>query len=99
MFNAEVLCLAVDKYSRDIYPDIAVGLKNAGSYVGEIQIFECYGYIPSGASWSSSSVGSVGEVITVTVNDFNKDSRRDFAIGTRTSASQGTVVVFFNTTQ
>jgi type II secretory pathway pseudopilin PulG len=98
-FNAEVLCLAIDKFNRDIYPDVAVGLKNAGSYVGEIQVFQCYGYMPSGASWSSSSVGSVGEVITVTVNDFNKDLRQDFAIGTRTSSSRGTVVVFFNTTQ
>jgi len=98
-FNAEVLCVGVDKLSRDVYPDIAVGLRSAGSYAGEVQVFECYGYIPAGASWSSSGVGNVGEVITLTINDFNKDLRQDFAIGTRTASSRGAVVVFFNTTQ
>ena len=44
-------------------------------------------------------VGNVGEVITLTINDFNKDLRQDFAIGTRTASSRGAVVVFFNTTQ
>jgi len=97
--DGEVLCIGVGMLDRDVYPDIIVGMKEAGSYVGEVQIFNCYGYMPSAPGWTSSSVGNVGEVITLTLNDFNKDTRQDFAVGTRTSLSRGTVVVFFNTTQ
>jgi hypothetical protein len=56
-------------------------------------IFQCYGYVPSAPQWVSPDVG---EAITLTINDFNKDWKYDLAIGTRTSLSQGHVVVFFN---
>jgi hypothetical protein len=95
----EVLCLAVEKFDRDVYPDIVAGVKAAGSYVGQLQIYLCYGYMPSAANWTSQGTGNVGEVITLTLNDFNMDGRKDIAIGTRTSSSQGNVVVFFNTIQ
>jgi prepilin-type N-terminal cleavage/methylation domain-containing protein len=92
--NGEVLCLGVENFDRDIYPDIVVGVKKAGTYSGEVKVFQCYGYIPSaGSEWASPDIG---EVITLTINDFNKDWNYDFAVGTRTSLSQGHVVVFFN---
>ncbi|MFZ1946762.1 MAG: SdrD B-like domain-containing protein [bacterium] len=97
--SGEILCLAVEKIDRDIYPDVIIGTRGAGSYVGAVQVFQCYGYVPSSTGWTSESIGNVGEVITITVNDFNKDTRYDFAVGTRTTASNGRVVVFFNTIQ
>jgi prepilin-type N-terminal cleavage/methylation domain-containing protein len=97
--SGEILCLAVEKFDRDVYPDIAVGMRQAGSYVGAVQVFPCYGFVPSSYGWTSESIGNIGEVITITVNDFNKDTRYDFAVGTRTTASNGRVVVFFNTVQ
>jgi prepilin-type N-terminal cleavage/methylation domain-containing protein len=93
MVAGEVLCLAVEKFDTDVYPDIAVGTRTAASS-GNLKIFQCYGFMPSSGSEFTSA--NVGEVITVTINDFNKDYRNDLAIGTRTSVSQGTVVVFFN---
>jgi hypothetical protein len=95
----EVLCLGVERFDRDVYPDVVAGIKSSGSYVGQLQIYSCYGYMPSAPTWTSEGVGNVGEVITLTINDFNMDTRKDMAIGTRTSASQGNVVVFFNTVQ
>jgi prepilin-type N-terminal cleavage/methylation domain-containing protein len=89
----EVLCLATHLFDTDVYPDIAVGIRTT-AYSGYLKIYQCYGFMPSSGSEFTSA--NVGEVITVTVNDFNKDYRNDLAIGTRTSFNQGTVVVFFN---
>jgi hypothetical protein len=89
-----VLCLGVEHLDRDVYPDIVVGLKRAAAFSGEVKVFQCYGYMPSaGSEWTSPDVG---EAITLTINDFNNDWKYDLAVGTRTSLSQGTVVVFFN---
>jgi hypothetical protein len=93
-FNGEILTLNAVRMDRDIYPDIAVGLKRAGVYSGALAILQCYGYMPpSGSAWTSADIG---EAITLTVNDFNKDYANDLAVGTRTDFSQGHVVVFFN---
>lgn len=89
----EVLCLSVARFDIDVYPDIVVGVKTS-AYSGNLKIFQCYGFMPSSGGEFTSA--NVGEVITLTINDFNKDYRNDIAVGTRTSLSQGTVVVFFN---
>lgn len=90
----EVLCLGVENLGRDVYPDVVVGLKRAGTYSGEIRAYSCYGYMPSADNcWISPDIG---EAITLTLNDFNQDWTYDFAVGTRTSSSRGHVVVFFN---
>ncbi len=92
--NGEVLCMGVDRFDSDVYPDLAVGIKQAGTYSGNLLVYQCYGYLPSsGNAWVSPNIG---EAITLTINDFNKDYRPDIAVGTRTSLSQGHVVVFFN---
>jgi prepilin-type N-terminal cleavage/methylation domain-containing protein len=91
--NGDVLCLGVGNFDRDIYPDVAVGMRTVGDFSGALKVFQCYGYMPSsGNEWTSPNVG---EVITLTINDFNKDWKQDIAVGTRTSLSQGKVVVFF----
>ncbi len=92
--NGEILCMAAAKFNGDVYPDLAVGIKRAGSYSGNLMVYECFGYLPSNENaWISPEIG---EVITLTVNDFNKDYKWDIAVGTRTSLSHGHVVVFFN---
>ena len=92
--NGDVLCIGVDNFDRDIYPDIAVGMRSVTDFSGTLKVFQCYGYMPSsGNEWTSPNVG---EVITLTLDDFNKDWKQDIAVGTRTSLSQGKVVVFFN---
>jgi hypothetical protein len=91
--NGEILCLGIAELNDDIYPDIIVGTRRAAAYSGQVLIFQCYGYVPSAPQWESPDVG---EAITLTVNDFNKDWKSDLAVGTRTSLSHGHVVVFFN---
>jgi prepilin-type N-terminal cleavage/methylation domain-containing protein len=91
--EGEILCLGIALLNNDIYPDIVVGTRRAASYSGQVMIFQCYGYVPSAPQWTSPDVG---EAITLTVNDFNWDYKSDLAVGTRTSLSQGHVVVFFN---
>jgi type II secretory pathway pseudopilin PulG len=92
--NGEVLCVGVDNFDRDIYPDVTVGTRTVADFSGNLKVFQCYGYMPSsGSEWTSPNVG---EVITLTIDDFNKDWKQDIAVGTRTSLSQGKVVVFFN---
>lgn len=92
--GGEILCMAAAKFNGDIYPDLAVGIKRAGNYSGNLIVYQCYGYLPSAENaWVSPEIG---EAITVTVNDFNMDYKWDIAVGTRTSLSQGHVVVFFN---
>jgi hypothetical protein len=93
--DREVLCLGIAHFDRDVYPDVAVGVKAAGTYSGDLKIFQCYGYLPSAGN--EFSTGDIGEAITLTVDDFNIDQKPDIAVGTRTSLSQGTVVVLFNT--
>jgi len=91
--NGDVLCIGVDNFDRDIYPDIALGMRSVSDFSGSLKVFQCYGYMPSsGSEWTSPNVG---EVITLTLDDFNKDWKQDIAVGTRTSLSQGKVVVFF----
>jgi hypothetical protein len=93
----EVLCLGVEEFNKDVYPDVVVGLKKAAAFSGEIRVYEAYGYLPSAENAYISP--DIGEAITLTVNDFNEDYMYDIAVGTRTSLSQGHVVVFFNETE
>jgi prepilin-type N-terminal cleavage/methylation domain-containing protein len=90
----EVLCIGIDNFNGDVYPDIVAGVKLEGTYSGEIKVFPCYGFMPAaGSEWTSPNTG---EAITLTINDFNNDWEPDMAVGTRTSSSRGQVVVFFN---
>ena len=93
MVSGEILCLGVDRFDNDVYPDVAAGIRTF-AYSGHLKIFPCFGFLPSSGTEFTSD--DIGEVITLTVNDFNKDYRNDIAVGTRTSSSEGTVVVFFN---
>jgi type II secretory pathway pseudopilin PulG len=90
--SGEVLTLTASRLDPDVFPDIVVGLRTA-QYAGALSVFQGLGYLPSsGTEWSHS--GS-GEVVTCSVSDFNIDGLRDIAVGTRTAASTGELVVYF----
>jgi len=90
------LALVAAKVDNDIFPDLVVGTRTGTSYTGEVRVYRGYGYIPSEGIVLSSA--TVGEVITLTASDYNKDGAPDLAAGTRTSGSSGKVVIFFNQT-
>jgi hypothetical protein len=81
---------------NDIFPDIIVGTRIDNAYNGKVVLYRAFGFLPDVGELLSGS--DVGEVVTMTAGDFNKDGASDVATGTRTAASTGKVVVFFNTT-
>ena len=81
---------------NDIFPDIVVGTRIDGAYNGRVTLYRAFGFLPDVGQVISGD--TVGEVVTMTAGDFNKDGASDLATGTRTAASTGKVVVFFNTT-
>ena len=78
---------------NDVFPDLIVGTRSA-TYVGQAVVYRAFGFLPTNGMVISSS--GVGEVITSTVADFNRDGASDVSVGTRTSGSTGKVVVYFN---
>lgn len=87
------LSLVAARLDNDIFPDVAVGTRNQ-SYSGKVVVYRAYGYLPAQGIVISAS--TVGEVITTTATDFNKDGAPDLAVGTRTSGTAGKVVIYFN---
>ena len=79
---------------NDVYPDIITGTRNSNAYTGQVVVYRAFGFLSTGTVISNSTVG---EVITITTGDYNKDGAPDLATGTRVSASTGKVVVYFNT--
>ena len=86
-------CLFAD---NDVFPDVVVGTRIDNAYNGVVTLYRAFGYLPDNGQVISGN--SVGEVVTMTTGDFNKDGAGDLATGTRTAAATGKVVVFFNTT-
>lgn len=80
---------------NDIFPDIIVGTRIDNAYNGKVVLYRAFGFLPDVGELLSGA--DVGEVVTMTAGDFNKDGASDLATGTRTAASTGKVVVFFNT--
>jgi len=72
---------------------LVVGTRSA-LYSGTVLLYRAYGYLPSSPAQISGL--NVGEVITMTNADYNKDGAPDLAVGTRTSATSGKVVIYFN---
>jgi hypothetical protein len=91
------LSLAAATADNDIFPDLLVGTRISEAYDGQVVLYRAYGYLPDSGDVISSM--GVGEIVTMTVADFNKDGAPDLATGTRTSPSTGKVVVFFNERQ
>jgi hypothetical protein len=88
------MSLVATTADNDVFPDIVVGTRNSTAYDGQVLVYRAFGFLPSDGLVISST--GVGEVVTITAGDFNKDAAPDLATGTRTSASTGKVVIFFN---
>lgn len=86
--------LVVGTFDPDIFPDVVVGTRDSGAYSGHVYGLKAFGFLPS--SSSPINLTTIGEVVTAHVDDFNLDFQKDFAIGTRTGATSGNVVIFFN---
>jgi hypothetical protein len=82
------------KVDNDVFPDFLVGTRQSTSYNGQVVLYRAYGYLPELGTVISSS--GVGEIITMSAGDFNKDGAPDLATGTRSSATSGKVVIYFN---
>ena len=91
--NGEVLSLGILRVNNDIFPDIAYGTRSSSLYTGDIYILPAYGTLP--ISGRKINQTSSGEIITMDVADFNKDGRADIVVGTRASATQGKLIVYF----
>lgn len=89
------LSLITTHVDNDVFPDIIVGTRTNDTYGGAVVVYRAFGFLPSQGLTISNS--QVGEVITITVGDFNKDGAPDLAAGTRVSGSTGKVVIYFNT--
>ncbi|UCF05583.1 MAG: VCBS repeat-containing protein [bacterium] len=91
--QGEALSLAVLHVNNDIFPDVAYGTRSSSFYTGDIYILPAYGTLPENGT-QINQINS-GEIITMDVADFNKDSRPDIIVGTRSSATQGRLVAYF----
>ena len=91
--QGEALCLAILYVNNDVYPDVAFGTRSSSLYSGDVYILVAYGTLPI----SGLQINQVesGEIISMDVGDFNKDSRPDIVVGTRSSATQGRLVAYF----
>ena len=91
--EGDVQAIETLRVNNDIFPDLAIGTKTSAFYTGDLYILAAYGTLPS-AGIKINSVGG-GEVVTMDIADFNRDGRHDIVLGTRTSATQGSLVAYF----
>jgi hypothetical protein len=72
---------------------VTFGTRSSQFYTGDIYILPSYGTLPSGGEQINRTAS--GEIISIDVADFNKDSRPDIVVGTRSSVTQGRLVAYF----
>jgi len=90
--GGEVMSMTTALLDPDVFPDVIAGVRT-GTYSGELHVYRGTGYLPStGSNWANSNSG---EIVTLTVDDFNIDGLRDIAVGTRTASSSGELVIYF----
>ena len=91
--HGEALSLGILHVNNDVFPDITFGTRTSSVYTGDLYILPAYGTLPENGVRINST--EIGEIISIAVADFNKDSRPDIVVGTRSSAAQGKLVAFF----
>jgi hypothetical protein len=92
--NAEVLSLASARVNADIFPEVFFGTRNSAFYQGDVFVMATYGMLPSsGRKLDASS--TIGEVVTADIGDFNLDGWLDLVVGTRSSSTQGKLLIYF----
>jgi prepilin-type N-terminal cleavage/methylation domain-containing protein len=88
------ISLSVGRFNQDIFPDVIVGTRDSAFYTGSIYGLRAFGFLPSASAPVNST--TIGEVVTQTMEDFNRDFSPDVAVGTKTGSNTGRVVVYFN---
>ena len=91
--DGEVLSLAVLNFNNDVFPDLVYGTRNSAVYTGDVYVLPAYGTLP--AYGSRVNQAEAGEVVSISVADFNKDNRPDIVVGTRSTATEGRLVAYF----
>ncbi|MCD6379723.1 VCBS repeat-containing protein [bacterium] len=91
--DGEALSLAILNVNNDVFPDIAYGTRSSSLYTGDVYVLPTYGTLPMNGTKINQTAS--GEIISIDVADFNKDSRPDIVVGTRSSATQGRLVAYF----
>jgi hypothetical protein len=91
--EGEALSLAVIYINNDVFPDLAYGTRNSNVYTGNVYVLATYGTLPAHGVQINNT--SLGEVVSLAVADFNKDSKPDIVVGTRSSATEGRLIAYF----
>jgi hypothetical protein len=94
-YSPSAACISVDAapINRDIYPEVVLGTRSSSFYTGDVFVLKTFGMLPR--SGVQLNTNSAGEVNTLDLADFNKDSKLDVVAGTRTSKTQGKLVIYF----
>ena len=92
--GAEVLSLIAARVNPDIFPEVYFGTRKSAVYTGDAYVLETYGSLPSTGRLLNTT-STIGEVVTVGLADFNLDNMLDLVVGTRSSSTQGKVVIYF----
>lgn len=94
--SGAVQCIGLARLYPDVYPDIVVGLKTSVDYIGKALLYDlAYGKFPVGGPTDPAGGFYTGEMVTLSIADFDKDGKNDFIIGERTSATVGHLLIFF----
>lgn len=91
--DAEVLSLAAGRVNPDIFPEVFFGTRKSSFYTGDAYVMETFGMLPTSGRLLNTS--SIGEVVTMELGDFNLDNLMDLVVGTRSSATQGKLIIYF----
>jgi type II secretory pathway pseudopilin PulG len=91
--HAECISLDAARINRDVFPDLLVGTRSSEYYTGDLFLLKTFGLLPSFGTQLNES--SAGEINTIDLADFNKDSKTDIVVGTRTSMTQGKLIIYF----
>ncbi len=92
--GAEVLSLAAARVNPDIFPEVFFGTRSSAFYQGDVFVMETFGMLPSSGRRLNTS-NTIGEAVTMDIGDFNLDGWKDLVVGTRSSATQGKLLVYF----
>jgi type II secretory pathway pseudopilin PulG len=92
--GGEVLSLAAERINPDIFPEVFYGTRASAFYTGDVYMMETFGTLPSQGR-QLNTTGYIGEVVTMSLGDFNLDNWKDLVVGTRSSSTQGKLLVYF----
>lgn len=90
--GGEVLTVDAAFLDLDIYPEILIGTRSSLFYTGDLLLVRRFA---DSVSVNNIKVNIAGEVVTIDLADFNKDSRTDIVVTTRTSQTSGKLAIYF----